>query len=176
MDKKARIASSNSGWQCRGEKWSQWRWWWWVRTSHADQKSMWERFGVLRVKRQKLGLNRRPNAYTAGPHPLPNLMMGEMDGQHDTCEGSSRSPGALLEILKISHDCSIPNILYIIIFVSGEDEYSQDRFPAIQLRWAILTDLHISKLYLYTTWVLGQQHSSNALAFKGNVSYGWDWL
>jgi hypothetical protein len=64
--KKERIAYSNSGWWCRREKWSQWWWWWWVRTSRADYKSMWQRFGVLRIKHQKVGLNRRHNAYTAG--------------------------------------------------------------------------------------------------------------
>ncbi len=63
-DKKERIAYSNSGWWCRWEKWRQWRWWW-VRTSRANHKSMWQRFGVLRVQHQKVGYNRWPIAYTA---------------------------------------------------------------------------------------------------------------
>jgi hypothetical protein len=33
--------------------------------------------------------------------------------------------------------CSTPNILTIIIFVSGEDEYSQDWFPAIQYTFRV---------------------------------------
>ncbi len=55
-----------------------------------------------------------------------------MDGQHDTCEGSSCLPSALLKIVILSHNCSAPNILYYIVFMSGEDTNSQDRFPAIQ--------------------------------------------
>jgi hypothetical protein len=55
-DKKKGIVYSRLGWQCRREKWSWWWWWWWVRISHADHKSMWQRFGVLRVKHQKVGL------------------------------------------------------------------------------------------------------------------------
>jgi hypothetical protein len=35
-----------------------------VRTSQANQKSMWQCFRVLRVKCQNASLNRRPSAYT----------------------------------------------------------------------------------------------------------------
>jgi hypothetical protein len=59
--KKYKIAYSNSEWWCIWEKWKRW-WRWWVRTSWANHKSMWQR---LRVKRQKVGLNRQPIAYTA---------------------------------------------------------------------------------------------------------------
>jgi hypothetical protein len=42
-------------------------------------------------------------------------------------------PGALLEIsFLFSHASNTPK-LYNIIFLTGEDEYSQDQFPAIQL-------------------------------------------
>jgi hypothetical protein len=34
-----------------------------MRTSRASHKSMWHRFGVLRVKHQKASINRRPSAY-----------------------------------------------------------------------------------------------------------------
>ncbi len=63
--KKERIADSNSGWRCWWEKWRRWRRWW-VRTCRANHKSMWQHFGVLRVKGQKAGLNGRPIAYTGG--------------------------------------------------------------------------------------------------------------
>ncbi len=43
----------NSGWRCRREKLSWWRWWWWARTSRANHKSMWQHFGLLRVKCKK---------------------------------------------------------------------------------------------------------------------------
>jgi hypothetical protein len=62
-DKKERISYSNSGWWCRWEKWRWWRWWW-VRTSHANHKSMWLLLGAQRTKSQKVGLNRRAIAYT----------------------------------------------------------------------------------------------------------------
>jgi hypothetical protein len=52
--------------------------------NRADHKSMWQHFGVLRVKRQKMGLNRRPFAYTAvkeggglDSHPTPNHVIGK---------------------------------------------------------------------------------------------------
>ncbi len=61
-DKKERIAYSNSRLPCRWEKWRWWRWWW-VGISCVNHKSMWQHFRVLRVKNQKVGLNRRPIAY-----------------------------------------------------------------------------------------------------------------
>ncbi len=58
-----------------GRRWSRWQWWW-VRTSRANHKSMWQHFWVLRVKRQKVSLNRWPIAYTVGgglsSHPTPS--------------------------------------------------------------------------------------------------------
>ncbi len=55
-----------------------------------------------------------------------------MDGQHDTRKGSSRRPSALLEIYNIFHMTAVHQIFTYIFFFTGEDEYSQDRFPAIQ--------------------------------------------
>ncbi len=80
-DKKEGIVYSNSGWRWRWEKWRQW-WWWWVRTSRANNKSMWQHFGVLRVKHQNVGLTRWPTAYTGGEgrlgsHPSPNHVIGK---------------------------------------------------------------------------------------------------
>jgi hypothetical protein len=63
--KKERLLTLDSGCWCRREGWSRWRWRW-VRTSHADHKSMWQCFGVLRVKRQKVGVNRWLKAHNAG--------------------------------------------------------------------------------------------------------------
>jgi hypothetical protein len=45
-----------------GRWWSRWRWWW-VRTSRANHKPMWQHFGVLRVKHHKANLIRQPSAY-----------------------------------------------------------------------------------------------------------------
>ncbi len=42
---------------------NEWKWWW-VRTNRANHKSMWQHFGVLRVKCQKVSLKRQPSAYT----------------------------------------------------------------------------------------------------------------
>jgi hypothetical protein len=64
-DKKGRSPTLSSWCWCRREGWSWWQWGW-VRTSRSDHKSMWHCFGVLRVKRQKEGWNRRPKAHTAG--------------------------------------------------------------------------------------------------------------
>jgi hypothetical protein len=66
-----------------------WWWrWWWVRTCRANHKSMWQYFVVLRVKCQKVGLNKRPIAYTAGGGAWfsPNAWSRdtETDGQCDT--------------------------------------------------------------------------------------------
>jgi hypothetical protein len=62
-----------------GRRWSRWRWWW-VRTSQARHKSMWQRFGVKRVKRQKASLNRKPSAYICGwgsvSHQTPVMWYG----------------------------------------------------------------------------------------------------
>jgi hypothetical protein len=48
-----------------GRCWSQWRWWW-VRTSQANHKSMWQSYGVLGVQHRKASLNRQPSAHIAG--------------------------------------------------------------------------------------------------------------
>jgi hypothetical protein len=54
--------------------WCQWRWWW-VRTSRANHKSMWQNFGVLRVKRQKVSLKIGTQCLylwrVLGSHPTP---------------------------------------------------------------------------------------------------------
>ncbi len=78
MTEKKEFLTLTPGDDADGIRWRWWRWWWWrwwwVRTSWANHKSMWQRFGVLRVTRQKVDLNRRPIAYTAwegglGSHP-----------------------------------------------------------------------------------------------------------
>jgi hypothetical protein len=47
-------------------------------------------------------------------------------------KGHHADPAHFQKFSTFSHDCSTPNILHIIIFVSGEDKYSQDQFPEIQ--------------------------------------------
>ncbi len=75
----------------------------WVRTSRANHKSMWQRFRVLRVKRQKVSLNRRPIAFTCwgggglGSHPTPVTGYGNRRSRK-THNGSPGWPSALLEI------------------------------------------------------------------------------
>ncbi len=121
-DKKERIAFSNSRWWCRRENWSRWWWWWRVRTSHADHKSMWQCFGVLGVKQQRVGLKRQPNAYTAGgglgSHPTPNHVIEKRTVDVTFVKVITPTRRTVRNFQIFSHDCSTPNILYIIIFVS----------------------------------------------------------
>ncbi len=57
-----------------------------------------------------------------------------MDGQLDTCYGSLGQPGALLYIFYIFTQLQYTKyMLNIIIILIGEDDNSQDRFPAIQV-------------------------------------------
>jgi hypothetical protein len=47
--------------------------------------------------------------------------------------GHQSQPGALLKISNIHMGCSTPNTHWtILLFLTGEDDYSQDRFLAIQ--------------------------------------------
>jgi hypothetical protein len=77
-------------------------------------------FRVLKVKRQKVGLNKQLKAHTAGGawfSPNAESLDREMDNQHNNHEGSSRRPGALLEIYNIFHTTAVHQIfIYIIIF------------------------------------------------------------
>jgi hypothetical protein len=110
-----------------GRSWSQWRWWW-VRTSQADHKSMWQHFGVLRVKCQEANLNRWPCAYTCIQHQTRDT---ETDSQRNTHDGSSGWPGALLENSIFYRWIAVCNILHILLGL-GKTTNSQDRFPGIQ--------------------------------------------
>ncbi len=114
-----------------GRSWNQWRWQW-VGTSWANHKSMWQCFGVLRVKCQKASLNRRPNAYTSrgglGSHPTP-VTWYETDGQCNTRDGSSGWPSALLEISYFTGELQYV-IFHDNILGLGKTTNSQDRFPA----------------------------------------------
>jgi hypothetical protein len=56
-EKKRRIAYSYSRWRYRWDKWRRWRWWW-VRSSRANHKSMWQHFGVLMVNPNPCGWGR----------------------------------------------------------------------------------------------------------------------
>jgi hypothetical protein len=110
-----------------GRSWSRWRWWW-VRTSQADHKSMWQHFGVLRVKCQEASLNRRPSAYTCTQHQRRDT---ETEGQRNTHDGSSGRPSALLENSIFYRWIAVCNILHILLGL-GKTTNSQDRFPGIQ--------------------------------------------
>ncbi len=117
-----------------GRCWSWWRWWW-VRTRWANHKSLWERFGVLRVKHQKTRLNRSPIAYTVGgegsvltQHQSRDM---ETDGQCNTHKGSSGWPSALLEISYFTRECSTQHFTIIILGLEKMTN-SQDWFPVVQ--------------------------------------------
>jgi hypothetical protein len=93
-------------------------------------------FQGTEVKCQEASLNRRPIAYTAGggsvltQHQSRDTETGY--GQHNTHDGSSGRPSALLEISCFTRECSTPNFTIIILGL-GKTTNSQDRFPTIQL-------------------------------------------
>jgi hypothetical protein len=106
-----------------GSWWSRWKRWW-VRTSRANHRSMWQRFAVLRVKRQKASLNRQPSASTYGrggsflsKHQSHDI---EADGQCNTHDGSSGKSGTLLQISYFTDKFAVHNILQYY-FGTGED-------------------------------------------------------
>jgi hypothetical protein len=104
-------------------------------------------FRCLRVKCQKVGLNRQLKAHTAGggpgSHPTPNPMIGKRIVNTTLAKGHHADPVHCLKFTTFSHDCSTPNIHLHYYLLNREDDYSQDRFPAIHYR-----SLHIS---LYCT-------------------------
>ncbi len=99
-------------------------------------------FLCLRVKLKKQGLNRRLKPILwGGAWFSPNTLSRdqETDGQHDTRKGPSGSDLAhCYKFLNLLHDSSTP-IHYTLLFFTGEDDYSQDRFPAIHWVWVMRT-------------------------------------
>jgi hypothetical protein len=146
-----------------GRSWRWWRWLW-VRTNRANHKSMWQRFGVLRVKCQKAGLNRRPLPILRGGGSVLTQHQSrdkETDGQHDTRHGSSGRPSALLKMSCFSSSCSTPKICTMIILGLGKTTNSQDWFPAIQVT--------------RVDWLFSLQEIRRFL-IKGTVLRNWDGL
>ncbi len=105
-----------------GRSWSKWRWWW-VRTSWANHKSMWQRFGVLRAKRQNASLKGTPVPIPVGGGGLVltqhQSKVTEADGQCNTCNGSSGRPGTVLETLHFTGELQYV-IFYNIILGLGK--------------------------------------------------------
>ncbi len=115
--------------------WSLWRWWW-VRTSRANHKSMWQHFGVLRVKHQKTSLNRRPIPSTCRgggglcSQPISVTWHGNgwsMQHSRRVIRPAWRTATNFMFYSKFA----VHNIfLYLRL---GKTTYSQDRFLAIQV-------------------------------------------
>jgi hypothetical protein len=119
MDKKELLTLA-PGDACRWEKLKLMKIWW-VRTSRANHKSMWQHFGVLKVRRQKASA--RPSAYTCrgGLVPIQHQSCDmETDGQCTTRDGSSARPGTLLENSYFRW-IAVRNILWHYL-QSGEDD------------------------------------------------------
>jgi hypothetical protein len=95
---------------------------------------MWQRFGLLRVKRQKNSLNRQPIAYTArGGSVLTQHQSSdtEKDSQwKNTRDGSSGWLSPQLEISYFTCECSTPHFTITILGL-GKTSNSQDRFSVI---------------------------------------------
>jgi hypothetical protein len=98
------------------------RWKWWVRTTWANQKSIWQRFGVFRVKFQKVNFNPVPIFVGGGGLALTqhHSCDTETDDQHNTRDGSSEQPGARLQISYFTDKFAVNNIL-LYLFGTGED-------------------------------------------------------
>jgi hypothetical protein len=133
-----------------GKSLSQWRWWW-VRTSWANHKSMWQRFGVLRVKGLKAKLNRQPSAYSIpvwglGSHLTPVKWYGNrwlMQNLQWIIRPTQRTAQNFIftgELVYI--------IFYSIVLALGKMTNSQDWFPAMQEFYILL--LFDQKLISYS--------------------------
>jgi hypothetical protein len=94
-------------------------------------------FWCLRVKLKKRVLNRwlKPilQGGRPGSHPTPNQMIGKRTVNTTLTKGhQAQTPLTARNFFFFSHDSSTP-IHYTLSFLTGEDDYRQDRFLAI--RW-----------------------------------------
>ncbi len=85
---KKELLTLTPGNVAEGRSWSRW-WWWWVRTSQANDKSMWQSFGVLWAKCQKVYIG-NPVPILAGKgldsHATPVMWYGNgQSTQHLRC-------------------------------------------------------------------------------------------
>jgi hypothetical protein len=90
-------------------------------------------FQSLRVKHQKVGLNRRLKVHTAGGggHGSHNHVIGKRTVNTTLTKVITPTRHTARNLQHFSHDCRTPNIHIHYYFLTGEEEYSQDRFPAI---------------------------------------------
>ncbi len=122
-DKKERTLTINSRCCCRREGW----WWWrcrWMRTRHADYKSMWQCFGVWGLS-SKSRFKLVTQAHTAGGELVLAQHLIRWSGNRQSTQHSwrviTRWPGALLEISQFfSHTSRYTHLLYIISFWLGK--------------------------------------------------------
>ncbi len=56
-----------------------------------------------------------------GSHPTPNHVVGKRTVNMTLAKGHHADPGHCYKFSNFTHDCCTQNVLYIIIFVSGED-------------------------------------------------------
>jgi hypothetical protein len=93
-------------------------------------------FRCLRVRPSKVGLNRRLTTHTAGEgpgsHPTPNHVIGKRTVNTTLANGHHANPAHCWKFTTFSHDSSTRNIHIHYSFLTGEDDYSQDQFLAIQ--------------------------------------------
>jgi hypothetical protein len=117
---------------------SWWSWWrrWWVRTSWANHKSMWQCFGVLRVKRRKVSLNRQPGASTfwegggLGFSPNTSHMIWKWRVNTTFAISHQADPARCYKFHILQTNLQY-TIFYNIILWLGKTTNRQDQFPMI---------------------------------------------